>query len=234
MSAVLVTGAAKRLGARDCAQARGRRVTTSRSTIARARPMPKSVGGEVKAARPAGGVGRRGIFGRSRGRDASCRARRRRSGHLTALVNSASVFEDDRVETATRASWDKHLETNLRAPLVLSQRFAPSNSRRGGRDRQYHRSGGDQSDAAVLVLHGVEGGAVDADPDFGASAGARDPRQRGGAGAVAEGRAAVSSEFRRAGAGDAAAAPVGACGHCGGRALSSVGARGDRPDDCRR
>jgi len=45
-------------------------------------------------------------------------------GHLTALVNSASVFEDDRVETATRASWDKHLDTNLRAPLVLSQAFA--------------------------------------------------------------------------------------------------------------
>lgn len=45
-------------------------------------------------------------------------------GHLTALVNSASVFEDDRVETATRATWDKHLDTNLRAPLVLSQGFA--------------------------------------------------------------------------------------------------------------
>jgi NAD(P)-dependent dehydrogenase (short-subunit alcohol dehydrogenase family) len=45
-------------------------------------------------------------------------------GHLTALVNSASVFEDDRVETATRESWDKHLNTNLRAPLVLSQAFA--------------------------------------------------------------------------------------------------------------
>lgn len=44
-------------------------------------------------------------------------------GHLTALVNCASVFEDDRIETATRASWDKHIETNLRAPFVLSQAF---------------------------------------------------------------------------------------------------------------
>lgn len=45
-------------------------------------------------------------------------------GGLTALVNCASVFEDDRIATITRASWDKHLETNLRAPLVLSQCFA--------------------------------------------------------------------------------------------------------------
>src|SRR4029450_11883414 len=36
----------------------------------------------------------------------------------------ASVFEDDRIDTVTRASWDKHLNTNLRAPFVLSQAFA--------------------------------------------------------------------------------------------------------------
>lgn len=45
-------------------------------------------------------------------------------GPVTALVNCASVFEDDRIATMTRASWDKHIETNLRAPLVLSQIFA--------------------------------------------------------------------------------------------------------------
>jgi NAD(P)-dependent dehydrogenase (short-subunit alcohol dehydrogenase family) len=45
-------------------------------------------------------------------------------GPLTALVNSASVFENDDWQTATRQSWDDHVETNLRAPLVLSQAFA--------------------------------------------------------------------------------------------------------------
>ncbi len=45
-------------------------------------------------------------------------------GQLTALVNNASVFENDRIATITRASWDKHIETNLRAPLVLAQHFA--------------------------------------------------------------------------------------------------------------
>ena len=45
-------------------------------------------------------------------------------GPLTCLVNNASLFEMDKIDTATRASWDAHLETNLRAPLVLSQGFA--------------------------------------------------------------------------------------------------------------
>jgi NAD(P)-dependent dehydrogenase (short-subunit alcohol dehydrogenase family) len=43
---------------------------------------------------------------------------------LTCLVNNASNFEMDKVDTATRESWDRHIETNLRAPLVLSQAFA--------------------------------------------------------------------------------------------------------------
>ena len=45
-------------------------------------------------------------------------------GPLTALVNNASIFEIDTIATMTRASWDKHMETNLRAPLVLCQNFA--------------------------------------------------------------------------------------------------------------
>jgi len=45
-------------------------------------------------------------------------------GPLGLLVNNASVFERDQAMTATRASWDLHMETNLRAPFVLSQGFA--------------------------------------------------------------------------------------------------------------
>ena len=45
-------------------------------------------------------------------------------GPLSLLVNNASTFEMDKAETVTRASWDKHIEPNLRAPLVLSQAFA--------------------------------------------------------------------------------------------------------------
>ena len=45
-------------------------------------------------------------------------------GPLTVLVNNASIFEYDRIDTATRTSWDRHIESNLRAPYVLTQMFA--------------------------------------------------------------------------------------------------------------
>lgn len=45
-------------------------------------------------------------------------------GPLTLLVNNASRFDQDTIETMTRESWDAHIETNLRAPLKLAQDFA--------------------------------------------------------------------------------------------------------------
>ena len=45
-------------------------------------------------------------------------------GPLSALVNSASLFENDDWYSVSRESWDKHMETNLRAPFVLAQDFA--------------------------------------------------------------------------------------------------------------
>lgn len=45
-------------------------------------------------------------------------------GPLSALINSASIFENDDWYSADRVSWDKHMETNLRAPFVLSQDFS--------------------------------------------------------------------------------------------------------------
>ena len=45
-------------------------------------------------------------------------------GPLTVLVNNASIFEHDRIDTATRESWDRHFESNLRAPFVLTQHLA--------------------------------------------------------------------------------------------------------------
>ncbi|HEY0436385.1 MAG TPA: SDR family NAD(P)-dependent oxidoreductase, partial [Phenylobacterium sp.] len=45
-------------------------------------------------------------------------------GPVTLLVNCASVFEEDAFEDMNRASWDLHMDTNLRSPLVLAQAFA--------------------------------------------------------------------------------------------------------------
>lgn len=45
-------------------------------------------------------------------------------GPLSVLINNASIFEFDTLQSATHDSWDRHLGSNLRAPFVLSQAFA--------------------------------------------------------------------------------------------------------------
>jgi NAD(P)-dependent dehydrogenase (short-subunit alcohol dehydrogenase family) len=45
-------------------------------------------------------------------------------GPLGVLVNNASRFERDEWQDATRESWDRHIEPNLRAPFLLTQSFA--------------------------------------------------------------------------------------------------------------
>ena len=45
-------------------------------------------------------------------------------GGLTALINNASVFEPDEIDTMTPESWSRHHNVNLRAPVFLAQGFA--------------------------------------------------------------------------------------------------------------
>ncbi len=42
---------------------------------------------------------------------------------ITVLINNASTFKDDRAQDMSRASYDYHMDANLRAPLILSQHF---------------------------------------------------------------------------------------------------------------
>lgn len=43
---------------------------------------------------------------------------------VTVLINNASIFEYDTLETATTDTWDRHMGSNLRAPFLLAQAFA--------------------------------------------------------------------------------------------------------------
>ncbi|MCX7558769.1 SDR family oxidoreductase [Sulfitobacter sp. F26204] len=45
-------------------------------------------------------------------------------GPIICLVNNASIFEYDTIQTATRDSWDRHMGSNLRAPFLLTQAMA--------------------------------------------------------------------------------------------------------------
>ena len=45
-------------------------------------------------------------------------------GPLGVLINNASIFEHDRLGTITAESWERHIASNLRAPVMLTQDFA--------------------------------------------------------------------------------------------------------------
>jgi NAD(P)-dependent dehydrogenase (short-subunit alcohol dehydrogenase family) len=48
----------------------------------------------------------------------------KRGPPLAALVNNASIFEYDKATTATDEGWARHLQTNLTAPVMLARAFA--------------------------------------------------------------------------------------------------------------
>ena len=119
---VLVTGGAKRIGraiVRDFA-GQGWAVAIH---YGRSREEADALAAEIRAA-----GGRAATFSADLARESEVAALLPRAatelGPVTCLVNNASVFEMDKVDTATRESWDRHIETNLRAPLVLSQALA--------------------------------------------------------------------------------------------------------------
>ena len=45
-------------------------------------------------------------------------------GTIRCLVNNASVFERDEIDTLTKNSWDRHFDINLRASALLTREFA--------------------------------------------------------------------------------------------------------------
>ncbi len=45
-------------------------------------------------------------------------------GPLSLLINNASMFENDTIETMTDDSWERGMASNLRAPVKLTQAFA--------------------------------------------------------------------------------------------------------------
>ena len=46
------------------------------------------------------------------------------SDRVSLLINCASIFENDDIQTMTQDSWDQHFAVNLRAPVKLTQDFA--------------------------------------------------------------------------------------------------------------
>jgi len=119
---VLVTGAAKRLGraiALDLAAAGWNVAIHYNGSAADA----EEVAAEIRAKGCKAALVQ-ADFAREQETAAVVPAAAKAIGPLTALINSASLFENDDWRSATRQSWDDHMEANLRAPFLLAQMFA--------------------------------------------------------------------------------------------------------------
>jgi NAD(P)-dependent dehydrogenase (short-subunit alcohol dehydrogenase family) len=120
--AALVTGAGKRIG-RAIALALGADGWAVAVHYGRSREAAEEVAGEISRR-----GGRAVALAADLAEEAAVAALVPRAaaalGPLGCLVNNASVFENDGALTATRESWNRHLEINLRAPFLLMQHFA--------------------------------------------------------------------------------------------------------------
>ena len=119
----LVTGAGRRLG-RAMALALAARGHAVAVHYASSRDAAEAVTAEI-----AGAGGRAVALGADLLDEAATealvgRAAEALGGPLGILINNASIFEYDRLDTATREGWDRHMGSNLRAPFVLTQHFA--------------------------------------------------------------------------------------------------------------
>ncbi|MFT4151854.1 MAG: SDR family oxidoreductase [Paracoccaceae bacterium] len=119
----LVTGAGKRLGRAMALHLAGRGHDVALHYAA-SRDEAEEVAAAIR------GMGRRAatlpadLLNEAETETLVARAVAALDGPLTVLVNNASIFEYDTLATATRTSWDRHVESNLRAPFVLTQGFA--------------------------------------------------------------------------------------------------------------
>lgn len=56
--------------------------------------------------------------------DSLIRAATQKLGPVSALINNASIFEEESWDAVTPESWSRHIGINLHAPFLLSQGFA--------------------------------------------------------------------------------------------------------------
>jgi NAD(P)-dependent dehydrogenase (short-subunit alcohol dehydrogenase family) len=123
MTRALVTGAGKRLG-RAMALELARQGQDVAVHYATSRDAAEAVVDEIRA------MGRNAVTLEADLLDETQvtplvdRAAEALGGPLTTLINNASIFDYDNIHTATRRSWDRHMESNLRAPFVLTQQMA--------------------------------------------------------------------------------------------------------------
>jgi NAD(P)-dependent dehydrogenase (short-subunit alcohol dehydrogenase family) len=116
----LVTGAARRIGRALALAAAEAGFDVLAHT--RAEPPPDAL--ETKSLIEAAGRHCELVSGELADAAACARLFEPRAQPVTLLVNSASLFDDDRLDSLSPEGFDAHMATNLRAPILLAQAFA--------------------------------------------------------------------------------------------------------------
>lgn len=119
----LITGAGKRLG-RAMALYLGQRGFDVAVHYATSGDAAKEVAAQIRAMGRTAVTLRADLLNEAETAPLVDQAAAALGGPLTVLVNNASIFEHDDVATGTRESWDRNIDSNLRAPVVLTQAFA--------------------------------------------------------------------------------------------------------------
>ncbi len=123
MARALVTGAGIRLG-REMALYLARRGMDVAVHYATSEEPAQQTAAEVQAMGRRSAILQADLLDESQLSTLLPRAAEALGGPITCLVNNASIFEYDNIRTATRQSWDRHFDSNLRAPFVLTQAMA--------------------------------------------------------------------------------------------------------------
>jgi len=120
--AVLITGAARRVGRRLALDMAGEGWSVAVHYHA-SHDEAEALAAEIRG-RGVDAVALAGDLAEPEVPDRLIAEARDRLGPLTCLVNNASRFEPDEVGSLTQESWSRHMDTNLRAPVFLAQAFA--------------------------------------------------------------------------------------------------------------
>lgn len=80
-------------------------------------------------------------------------------GPITCLINNASIFEYDSIETATPESWERHMASNFRAPFWLTQKMATQ-----GLEPQTDAAG--EPEACGLIINMIDQRVRKVTPEF--------------------------------------------------------------------
>jgi len=123
MQRALVTGAGKRLGRAMALYLAGRGFDVA-VHYATSRAAAEETAANIEAQGQRASLLQTNLLDEAETQALLPRAAAALEGPITCLVNNASIFEADDVDTATAESWERHIGSNLRAPFVLTQAMA--------------------------------------------------------------------------------------------------------------